>query len=111
MNFISCNAGVLEIHVRVTPNAKKDIIEGIETRDDEKQYLRIRTRAIADDNKANIAVCGIIAKALETAKTNVEILNGAKARIKTLLVKDKNIDIDRAILKLTGNLNNGRENN
>lgn len=110
MSFIRETSGGIEIHVRVTPNAKLDAIEGYETRDDGNQYLRIKTRAIADDNKANIAVCAIIAKALELAKSNVALVAGNKSRIKTLLVKDKKIDIDQAITKLTG-MNNGCDNN
>lgn len=110
MSFIRETSGGIEIHARVTPNAKKDAIEGVETRDDGNQYLRIKTRAIADDNKANIAVCAIVAKALNMAKTSITLVSGSKSRIKTLLVKDKKIDIDLAITKLVG-IKNGCDDN
>lgn len=104
-------AGGFEIRARVTPNAKKDIIEGLETRDDGKTYLKIRTRAIADDNKANNAVCAIIAKALDIPKSKIEVQSGAKSRNKILLVNHAKIDIDRAETILSGALKHGCENN
>ena len=74
------------IRTRVTPNAKKDIIECSEIRDDGLAYLKIKTRAIPEDGKANAAVIKIIAKAIGIPKSEIVIKSGHTSRIKILLV-------------------------
>lgn len=93
MSFLRETKDGVEIHIRATPNAKADQIDGAEVRDDGKTYLKIRTRAIADDNKANIAIIKIIAKILRITKNEIELTFGHKGRTKALLVKSKNLDI------------------
>jgi uncharacterized protein (TIGR00251 family) len=74
----------LVLHVRVTPNAGADRIEGTETRDDGSTVLRIRVRAVPDKGKANAAVIALLAKALGRPKSAVNLISGDTARLKTL---------------------------
>lgn len=79
-------AGGIRLVVRVTPNAGLDRLEGIETRDDGNDVLRVRVRAVPDRGKANQAVIGLLAKALGVPKSAVALVAGDTARVKTLEV-------------------------
>lgn len=100
MEFIRITDCGVEIFVRATPNAKNEIIDGFEIRDDGKAYLKIKTRAIADDGKANAAIIKIIAKALGLPKSDISINSGTKSRTKCLLVKTTTLDKSALIEKL-----------
>lgn len=76
----------LSLFVRVTPNAGRDAIEGVELRDDGSAVLRVRVKAVPDKGKANAAVVALIAKALGVPKSAVSVVSGETARLKTLAV-------------------------
>ena len=62
--------------VRVTPGAKVESIEIAEGR------LLVKTRAKPEDGKANAAVLGLLAEALDLAPSRLELLRGATSREK-----------------------------
>lgn len=74
----------IRLHLRVTPNAGVDRIEGTETRDDGSVVLRIRVKAVPDKGKANAAVISLLAKALGVPKSAIDLVSGDTARFKTL---------------------------
>ena len=74
------------VFLRVTPNAGRDVIDGVEIRDDTSTVLRIRVSAVPDKGKANAAVCSILAKALGVPKSSISVVSGETARMKTVLV-------------------------
>jgi len=76
----------LALVVRVTPNAGRDAIEGVERRDDGSVALRLRVRAVPDRGKANAAVIALVARALGVPKSAIVLTSGATARLKTLAV-------------------------
>ena len=76
----------IELHLRVTPNAGADRIEGIETRDDGRAVLRLRVRAVPDKGKANKAVVALLAKALDLPKSAIVVTAGETARLKTVRI-------------------------
>ena len=76
----------LSLFLRVMPNAGKDAVEGVETRDDGTVVLRIRVKAVPDKGKANAAVIGLLAKALGVPKTAMSVTSGETARLKTVAV-------------------------
>lgn len=82
----------IEIHVRVIPNAKQEGIMGVEVRDDGNEYLKIKTRAVPEDGKANDAIVKTLAKALKTSKSNIALLSGATNRTKCFLINDMTIN-------------------
>lgn len=98
MKFIRESLDGVEIHIRATPNARVEKIDGFENRDDGNQYLKVKIRAIPEDGAANESIIKIIAKALKIPKSDIELKSGQKGRIKCLLVKNKNLDIE-AIIK------------
>ena len=76
----------LFLHLRVTPNAGRDVIDGVETRDDGSCTLRVRVAAVPDKGKANAAVIVLIAKALGVPKSSISVVSGDTSRLKTLAV-------------------------
>jgi uncharacterized protein YggU (UPF0235/DUF167 family) len=71
------------LHVRVTPNAGVNRIDGTEVRDDGTAVLRVRVTAVPDKGKANTLVTDLLAKALAVPKTAVLLVQGQTARLKT----------------------------
>ncbi len=76
----------LRLHLRVTPNASADRIEGTEHRDDGTAVLRVRVTAVPDKGKANAAVIALLAKALGIPKSAITLAAGETARFKTLRI-------------------------
>jgi uncharacterized protein YggU (UPF0235/DUF167 family) len=72
------------LHLRVTPNAGADRIDGTELRDDGTAVLRVRVTAVPDKGKANAAVIGMLAKALGVPKSALTLVSGDTARLKTI---------------------------
>jgi len=76
----------LRLHLRVTPNAAADRIEGIEQRDDGTAVLRLRVTAVPDKGKANAAVVLLLAKTLGVPKSAITLVSGETARLKTVRI-------------------------
>ena len=74
------------LHVRVTPNAGRDALEGVLTRDDGTVVLAVRVKAVPEDGKANAAVIALLAKALGVSKSSIDVTAGHTARQKTLVI-------------------------
>lgn len=96
----------LSLFVRVTPNAGRETIEGVEMRDDGQAVLRVRVKAVADKGRANAAVVALIAKSLGVPKSAVTIAAGETARIKTLAITGDGAALAEVLDRLTGT--NGR---
>ena len=78
-------AGLI-LHLRVTPNAGRDAIDGPETRDDGTTVLRLRVAAVPDKGRANAAVIALLSKALGYPKSAFELVSGDTSRFKTLRI-------------------------
>ena len=76
----------LSLFLRVTPNAGKDAVEGMEIRDDGTAVLRVRVKAVPDKGKANAAVVTLLAKALGVPKWTITLAAGETSRFKTLMI-------------------------
>ena len=90
----------IRLHLRVTPNAGLDRIDGLETRDDGATVLRVRVKAVPDKGKANAAVITLLAKALGVPKSAVALISGDTARQKTLHVAGDATTLAAALAKL-----------
>lgn len=75
------------VHLRVTPNAGADRIDGVERRDDGQQVLRLRVRAVPDKGKANAAAIALFARALGVPKSSLALIAGETARFKTIRIE------------------------
>lgn len=76
----------LRLHLRVTPNAGADRIEGLETRDDGSAVLRLRVAAVPDKGRANAGAIALLAKALGIPRTAITLTAGETARLKTVVI-------------------------
>ena len=74
------------LHLRVTPNAGADRIEGAERRDDGSEVLRLRVAAVPDRGRANAAVLALLAKTLGLPKSALTLTAGDTARLKTVSI-------------------------
>ncbi|MGY6531404.1 DUF167 family protein [Glycocaulis sp.] len=74
------------LRLRVTPNASKDAIEGVETAADGLSHLKIRVRAVPDKGAANAAALKLLAKSLSVSKSALALISGHTARVKTVRV-------------------------
>lgn len=89
------------LHLRVTPNAGRDNIDGPETRDDGTACLRIRVSAVPDKGKANAAVIALLAKTLKLPKSAFTLTTGETSRFKTIAVTAMAHDVASALQKLS----------
>ena len=94
---LRCDGGI-RLATRVTPNAGRDAVEGVETGADGRSYLKVRVRAIPDRGEANRAVIALLAKAAGVPKSAVTFLSGETQRKKILRIEGDPEDI---ILRLS----------
>ena len=90
----------LSLFVRVTPNAGRDAIEGVELRDDGSAVLRLRVKAVPDKGRANAGVIAVLAKALGVPKSAIAVTSGDTARQKTLAIAGDGADLAALIDRL-----------
>ena len=81
--------------VRVTPKGGRDCIDGWMRDSAGRPCLKVRVRVAAADGAANAAVLALLAKSLNTAKSNLRIVSGQTARLKM-------IEVDGGDLTLLG---------
>jgi uncharacterized protein (TIGR00251 family) len=74
----------MELQVRVIPNASRDEVVGWQD-----AVLKVKVQAVAEDGKANRAVCALLAREFGCGKREVVILGGEKARLKRIQVPDR----------------------
>ncbi|GAB4355066.1 MAG: DUF167 domain-containing protein [Oricola sp.] len=84
--FARAGDGYADLFLRVTPNASRDAMEGVEIRDDGQARLRLRVTAQPEKGKANKAVIAMLAKALRLPKSAFTVIAGETARDKTVRV-------------------------
>lgn len=82
----SVSDDILTLHVRLTPKADRDRIDGVVEMADGRRVLAARVRAVPEKGAANKALAALIAKRLKIAKSSVALTGGSTSRIKTLAV-------------------------
>ncbi|WDR01714.1 DUF167 family protein [Devosia algicola] len=92
------DADGLSLFVRVTPNAGRNTIDGIDVRDDGRAVLQVRVNAVPDKGRANLAVIALLAKQFGVPKSSIAVAAGATGRLKTLFLS---VEPDRIIQQLT----------
>ncbi len=76
----------IRLSVRLTPNAGRDGVEGIESDAAGETYLKARVTAVPEKGKANKALIGLLSKRLKISKSSFEIVSGDTARKKILRI-------------------------
>ena len=75
----------MRFRVRLTPKGGRDAIDGWWT-DGTGRALKARVAAPPEDGKANAALIGLLAQALDVRKSDVRIASGTASRVKTVEV-------------------------
>ncbi len=78
--------GGVDVFVRLTPKSARDAVEGVEVTDDGRAHLKARVRAVPEKGKANQALVKLVAKAFGVRASDVELVSGDTARLKTLRI-------------------------
>ncbi|WP_297110033.1 DUF167 family protein [uncultured Devosia sp.] len=100
--YARLTAAGLILHLRVTPNAGRDVIEGAELRDDATSVLRVRVAAAPDKGKANTAVIALLARTLGVPKSSVSLVNGETSRFKSIRVDGPAGALEQRLAALAG---------
>ncbi|GAA4663702.1 DUF167 domain-containing protein [Bartonella pachyuromydis] len=74
----------LILFVYLIPKSSIDCVMGVECRDNGKQYLVVRLRAVPEDGKANKALIKFLAKQWKIPSSSISLKNGATSRYKQL---------------------------
>jgi len=85
---------------RVTPNARKTEVLGLDADEHGVPLLKLKLNAPPVDGKANLALVAYFSEALGVAKGRVEIVKGEKGRLKRIEVGD--LEADELAAKLRG---------
>lgn len=72
--------------MRVTPNARRQSIDGIERRADDTCHLKLKVTAPADKGAANTAVIALLADALDLPRSAITLVSGQTARTKRISI-------------------------
>jgi uncharacterized protein (TIGR00251 family) len=91
----------ISVALRVTPRGGRDGIDGVETRANGRNVLKVRVRALAEGGEANRAVTELFAKALGVPKARVRILSGTTSRLKQIAVDGDPRALGEALRRLT----------
>ena len=72
------------LFVRLTPKASQDRIDGWDSDDKGRRYLKIRVRAAPVEGKANMALIAFLAKTLKAPKSHLSLVSGDTTRLKQI---------------------------
>jgi uncharacterized protein len=90
---------VLRFAVRLTPKGGRDAVEGWAEGAGGKRYLRARVAVAPENGKANEALIGLLARALDVSKSRLRIVSGSASRLKMIELDGGD---DRIRVRLTG---------
>lgn len=81
----------MKIVVKLTPNAGKNEIIGWDNAAPEQPVLNVRVTAVPENGKANDALIKLLSKEWKIPKSEITIIRGETARLKTLKIPDGTI--------------------
>lgn len=84
----------VRLAVRLTPNAGRNAVDGVETAADGEVFVKARVTAVPEDGKANKALIELIAKILRLPKSSISIISGETARKKILRIDGDPEDLE-----------------
>ncbi len=88
------------VHLRLTPKAARDAVEGCETLADGREVLKARVRAVPEGGKANEAARKLLARALGLPASKVSLESGATARLKSFYLAGDPAGIESGLAAL-----------
>ncbi|MBW6423944.1 DUF167 domain-containing protein [Rhizobium sp. XQZ8] len=91
----------MRLAIRLTPNAGRNAVEGLETAADGETFLKARVTAVPENGKANKTLIALLADVLHLPKSSMSFISGETARKKILRIEGDPEDIEKALAKLT----------
>ncbi len=85
--FIKTADGIV-VTIRLTPKASRDRVIGLDKLSDGTVVLKVAVTAVPEKGKANKALLKLLAKSWGVGIQRLDLIRGAKDRIKTVLVTD-----------------------
>ncbi|WP_416797218.1 DUF167 domain-containing protein [Ciceribacter azotifigens] len=82
----SINGDHLRLSIRLTPNAGRDQVDGVEMNANDDVYLKAKVTAVPEKGKANKALIALLAKAIGVPKSSISVVSGDTARQKILRI-------------------------
>lgn len=77
----------IALDIRLTPRGGRDALDGIETLADGRIVLKARVRAAPTEGEANTALTRLLAQEFGLSRSQVAIVSGASARLKTVALR------------------------
>ena len=90
----------IRLTVRLTPNAGRDGIDGVEIGADGEEWLKARVTAVPEKGKANKALIELLAKSLRVPKSSISVISGDTSRKKILQIDGNPEDLAPKIKSL-----------
>ncbi|MGQ3356758.1 MAG: DUF167 family protein [Phreatobacter sp.] len=90
----------LLVDVRLTPRGGRDAVEGAERLADGRAVLKARVRAVPEDGKANAALENLIAAELGIGRSQVAVVQGKTARLKTVALEGDTTRLSAGLARL-----------
>jgi len=74
----------MRLFVRLTPKSSVERIDGWDTDDKGRRFLKVRVRAAPIEGRANEALIAFLAKSLNLPKSRLTLVAGDTARLKQI---------------------------
>ncbi|OWV67099.1 hypothetical protein ATY76_15810 [Rhizobium sp. R339] len=87
----------LRLAIRLTPNAGRDSLDGIEADGEGGTLLKARVTAVPEKGRANKALILLVADSLHIPKSSVSLVSGETARKKILRIDGDPEDLARKL--------------
>jgi uncharacterized protein (TIGR00251 family) len=85
------------LDIRLTPRGGRDALDGIETLADGRVVLKARVRAAPTEGEANTALIRLLAQEFGLPRSQLAIVSGASARLKTVALRGESGSLAAAI--------------
>ena len=86
------------VFVRLTPKGAADRIDGWDTDDKGRKFLKVRVRAAPIEGRANAALIAFLARTLGVPKSRLSLVAGDTARLKQVEIDGlSEIDLDERL--------------
>lgn len=79
----------IALDIRLTPRGGRDALDGIETLADGRIVLKARVRAAPTEGEANTALIRLLAQEFGLSRSQLAIVSGTTARLKTVALSGK----------------------
>jgi uncharacterized protein (TIGR00251 family) len=85
VSFWTATPDGVRLRLKVRPQARRAAIDGV-VADRDGEALAVSVTAAPENGKANDAVIALLARALDVAKSTIEVSQGAVSRRKTIRI-------------------------